>query len=107
VRYTLGTVGLVHCGCQGDDDGRWAAFVYTRIRRWAIMPARSQPVVCRILATRSVLTTLRTDHGEIGEVLVLPPVSAEEVLLRYVVFSVDVHLISPPNGLQEMLPNRA
>jgi hypothetical protein len=37
-----------------------------------------------------------TDHREIGEVLVPRPVSVDEVL----------HLISPPNGSQEMLPNR-
>jgi hypothetical protein len=36
----------------------------------AIMPARSQPVGCRVLATRSRRTPLRTDHGEIAEVLV-------------------------------------
>jgi hypothetical protein len=36
----------------------------------AVMPARSQPVGCRVLATRSRRTPLRTDHGEIGEVLV-------------------------------------
>ena len=38
---------------------------------------------------------------------VLRPVSGEEILPRYVVFSLYLHLISPPNGLQEMLPNRA
>jgi hypothetical protein len=36
----------------------------------AVMPARSQPVGCRVLATRRRRTPLRTDHGEIGEVLV-------------------------------------
>jgi hypothetical protein len=36
----------------------------------AVMPARSQPVGCRILATRSRRAPLPTDHGEIGEVLV-------------------------------------
>jgi hypothetical protein len=36
----------------------------------AVMPARSQPVGCRVLATRSRRTPLRTDHREIGEVLV-------------------------------------
>ena len=34
----------------------------------AVMPARSQPVGCRVLATRRRRTPLRTDHGEIGEV---------------------------------------
>jgi hypothetical protein len=36
----------------------------------AVMPARSRPVGCRVLATRSRHTPLRTDHGEIGEVVV-------------------------------------
>jgi hypothetical protein len=30
----------------------------------AVMPARSQPVGCRVLATRSRRAPLRTDHGE-------------------------------------------
>ena len=36
----------------------------------AVMPVRSQPVGCRVLATRSRRTPRRADHGEIGEVLV-------------------------------------
>lgn len=45
-------------------------FLYRYRAQNAVMPARSQPVGCRVLATRSRRTPLRTDHGEIGEVLV-------------------------------------
>jgi hypothetical protein len=45
-------------------------FLYRYRAQNAIMPARSQPLGCRVLATRSRRTPLRTDHGEIGEVLV-------------------------------------
>jgi hypothetical protein len=30
----VGIVGLVHCGCNGDNGAHWAAFAHSRIRRW-------------------------------------------------------------------------
>jgi hypothetical protein len=43
-------------------------------------------------------------YREICEVLFPQPVSADEVRLRHVVIPLYLQLISPPNGLQEMLP---
>jgi hypothetical protein len=40
-------------------------------------------------------------------VLFPQPVSVDEVLLRHVVIPLYLQLISPPNGLQQMLPTGA
>jgi hypothetical protein len=55
---------------QRKDHVSKKMFLYRYWAQNAIMPARSQPVGCRLLATRSRRTPPRSDHGEIGEVLV-------------------------------------
>lgn len=84
---------------------------------------------CRVVPTRHRSTPLPTHQGERGlnlsnvgflggevivagyreiyEVLFPQPVSVEEVRLRHVVIPLYLQLISPPNGLQEMLPTGA
>jgi hypothetical protein len=87
-------------------------------------------VGCRIVPTRRRSTPPPIHHGErawlnlntvgflggdvivggyteICEVLFAQPVSVDEVLLRHVVIPLYLQLISPPNGLQEMLPTAA
>jgi hypothetical protein len=84
---------------------------------------------CRVVPTRRRNTPPPTYHGERGlnvnnvgflggevtdaayreicEVLFPQPVSVDEALLRHVVIPLYLQLISPPNGMQEMLPTRA
>jgi hypothetical protein len=86
-------------------------------------------VGCRVVPTRRRSTRPSTHHGkrgpnlnnvgfldgdvivagyrEICEVLFPQPASVDEVLLRHVVIPLYLQLISPPNGLQEMLPTGA
>jgi hypothetical protein len=86
-------------------------------------------VGCHVVSTRRRSTPPPTHHGERGlhlnnvgflggevivggyreicEVLFPQPVSVDEVLLQQVVTPLNLQLISPPNGLQEMLPTGA
>jgi hypothetical protein len=125
----FGVVGLVGSRSRGDIDASRTTLSYSRIRCRAVLSARCQPVGCRVIPTRHRSTPPPTHHGERGlnlnnvgflggevivagygeicEVLFPQPVSVDEVLLRHVVIPLYLQLISPPNGLQEMLPTGA
>jgi hypothetical protein len=125
----FGVVGLVGSRGRGDIDASRITLSHSRIRCRAVLSARCQPVGCRVVPMRHRSTPAPTHHGkrglnlndvgflggdvivagyrEICEVLFPRPVSADEVRLQHVVIPLYLQLISPPNGLQEMLPTGA
>jgi hypothetical protein len=125
----FGVVGLVGGGSRRDVDASRTTLSHSRIRCRADLSARRQPMGWRGVPTRLRRTPPPTHHGERGlnlntvgfvggevivagyrlicEVLFPQPGSVAEVPLRHVVIPLYLQLISPPDGLQQMLPTGA
>src|SRR5262249_10259044 len=121
--------GLVGSRSRGNIDASRTTLSHSRIRCRPVLSARCQPGGCRVVPMRRRRTPPPTRHGERGlnlnnvgflggqvivagyratcQVLFPQPASGDEVLLRQVVIPLYLQLISPPNGLQEMLPTGA